>query len=722
MSTSRTTTTYFDLAAPNRLLQIGGDEQQLRAVDERVAQLRQEVSRRIAARARDRAGVLQQSLERDAELEQLGRRLHRLQKLGADSCLGFMVEAATGQRCYIGRFGVSDQQGDRLLVDWRAPAAEPFFAATHQHDHGLSMRRRYRWRGGWIVDFWDEVFDPGQLGGNLSLDGHSAFLASLGEHRTGRMRDVLSTIHADQDAIIRSPSAGALVVDGGPGTGKTVVALHRAAYLMHADPRLRSNGGRVLVVSPHDAYTNYVRDILPNLGEEEVLVSTLSGLVAHTGGLRPEPDPEVQRIKAAAVMVQAVARAVEVFEQPPDGNLLIETPWADLVLGPDQWRIAVAGITRGTSHNEARTQLREELVGQLLPSLLAREPDGELVHDELACNPQLTRAVDEYWPLLDPDKLLRALYSTEALLRYSAPGLAAQDIVRLLGGAGGAWTEADLPLLDAARTLVGDPGIEHRRRRHAARMDSERQQVVRVIDDLLAAADDKEDLVSQLLSEDLQEQLLAQHVGQEPCTDPLTGPFSHVVIDEAQDLSDAQWAMVLRRCPSGSLTIVGDRAQAVAGFSGTWQQRLQRAGIGQPRIEYLKVNYRSTAQIMRAAAGQIRPWLPDANIPVSIRTDGAPVRYACPLSRERILERWLARNPQGVAAVIGHGTVPELPRVTGLRPSEAKGLEFDLVIVDRPEDFGIGPGAAVQRFVAMTRATAQLVVLSTTGGPDTDRR
>ena len=305
------------------------------------------------------------------------------------------------------------------------------------------------------------------------------------------------------------------------------------------------------------------------------------------------------------------------------------------------------------------------------------------------------------------------------MLRYCARGLSLDDIDTLLQAeTGETWTESDLPLLDAARALVGNPHGEQIRLQRAAALSSARTLMRQVVDDLIASADDKEDLSSQLMNADLQDQLVEQRAPEEPVGDVSAGPFSHVIVDEAQDLTDAQWAMVLRRCPSGSLTIVGDRAQATAGFSGSWAGRLARAGIRDVHVAALNINYRTTAQVMDAAATAIRQQMPGANVPVSVRTNGAPVRYAHPDELEPILNAWLQNHAEGVAAVIGHDAFTARLRVAALSPEQAKGLEFDLVLLYRPERFGSGVEGAVRRYVSMTRATAQLVVLQ---GPDAPR-
>lgn len=704
-------TTGFIHVKDTEFSAVAADEQRLEAIADRVATLCRETTELLIRRGRDEAGVLQQSLERDVHIDELGRKLQRLDRMGAHACLGFML-TTTGERIYIGRMGLRDEQGEHLLLDWRTPAATAFFAATYANPSGLAMRRRYIWRGQRVTQFVDEIFDPALVPDSPAADPQSALIASLGSRRTGKMHDVLATLQADQDAVIRSSAEGALVVEGGPGTGKTVVALHRAAYLLHADARMHARGGRVLVVSPHDAYSAYVADVLPNLGEHEVQVATLAQLVP-VPGTALEANREVARLKGSWAMVQGLQQAVSVFQQPPAADLSVPTDCGELWITPAQFSDAVAGLTPHVPHNEARVELRENLLEILLRQLPASAAAEPSVRRALRANTRLAEHLDEYWPVLDPQRLVHALYTTEELLHYCVPELSATQRQRLRTTvAASGWCASDLPLLDAARWLTGDPHAEAVRQRRTRQRAGEQSVLRRTIEELLEAADGREDLASQLIHEDLQEQLLAARSEPEATGDPLEGPFAHVVIDEAQDLSDAQWAMVLRRCPSGSLTIVGDRAQAVAGFTESWPQRLARLGLSRVKVAELTVNYRSTAQVMAAAAPVIRRELPDASIPVSLRTDGAPVYYGRPAELGTLLERWLSEHSEGVVAVIGDASVPLNPRVRVVTPEGAKGLEFDLVILWRPEEFGAGVAGAVRRYVAMTRATCQLVILT----------
>lgn len=266
---------------------IADDERHFAALAESLDRAVSDLSDRLDALRRAPGGIGREAMERDLEIHRLSARLRTLRRFGLDLCLGHVVGAEGTGRLYIGRLGLTDGAGRRLLVDWRSPAAEPFFAATHARPLGLASRRRYRWTRGRISDYWDEVFTADGLERHAALDDQSAFIAGLGADRSPRMRDVLATIQADQDAVIRAGSRGTLVVDGGPGTGKTVVALHRSAYLLYSDPRLGHRRGGVLFVGPHQPYLAYVADVLPGLGEEGVRICTLRDLVPEAPGRGP---------------------------------------------------------------------------------------------------------------------------------------------------------------------------------------------------------------------------------------------------------------------------------------------------------------------------------------------------------------------------------------------------------------------------------------------------
>src|SRR5262245_53086269 len=459
------TTSAFDL--PDRLTAkadpalIAGDEQHFAAIAESLERSIADLSGRLDAERKAPGGIGQKALDRDMEIHRLTSRLRTLRRFGLDLCLGRIVGEGSPEPVYIGRLGLRDSAGRQLLVDWRSPAAEPFFAATHAHPMGLASRRRYRWTGGRITDYWDEVFTPDGLEGHAALDDQSAFIASLGGSRSPRMRDVLGTIQADQDAIIRAGSRGALVVDGGPGTGKTVVALHRAAYLLYADPRLGEGRGGVMFVGPSRPYLAYVGDVLPSLGEEGVRTCTLRDLVPEGAAAPDESEPEVARLKASAEMVKAIERAGGLYEEPPAEGMEVETPWGDVWLSGADWTEAFESLEPGTSHNDGRDQVWDELL-TILVDKHEVGPDDEdvsedLVRRALAQNGELVEAFGRAWPLIEPTDLVGDLWSVPAYLRMCAPWLDPDQVRLLQRSDPQAWTTSDLPLLDAARQRLGDP-------------------------------------------------------------------------------------------------------------------------------------------------------------------------------------------------------------------------------------------------------------------------
>jgi superfamily I DNA/RNA helicase len=305
-----------------------------------------------------------------------------------------------------------------------------------------------------------------------------------------------------------------------------------------------------------------------------------------------------------------------------------------------------------------------------------------------------------------------------AYLRLCAPWLRPDEVGKLQRRDAQAWTTSDLPLLDAARQRLGDAGASQRRRRQEAAAAAERELMDRVVDDLIAA-DDSEMLVMRMLrGQDMQEKLVDDDAMPSADPDKLAGPFAHVVVDEAQELTDAEWQMLLLRCPSRSFTIVGDRAQARHGFVEPWQERLARVGLASVNVATLGINYRTPEEVMAEAEPVIRAVLPDASVPASIRGSGSPVVHGSTPELRPILDNWLSAHAEGTAVVIaagdtGHGPLPVTPRVRSLTPELAKGLEFDLVVLIDPEMFGMGIEGAVDRYVAMTRATQQLVILTT---------
>ena len=707
----------FDL--PDRLAAkadpalIAGDEEQFAAIAASLEQSITDLAGRLDAELRAPGGIGQNAMDRDMEIHRLASRLRVLSRFGLDLCLGRMVGVDNPEPVYVGRLGLADAAGRRLLVDWRSPAAEPFFGATHGNPMGLASRRRYRWTLGRVSDYWDEVFTADGLTGHAALDDQSAFIASLGSSRSARMRDVLATIAADQDAVIRAGSRGALVVDGGPGTGKTVVALHRAAYLLYSDPRLGHRRGGVLFIGPHQPYLAYVADVLPSLGEEGVQTCTLRDLVAEGAAAAPETDPEVARLKSSADLVRAIEPAVRFYENLPAEGMTVKTPWFDIWLSPDDWAEAFEAAEPGSAHNEARDRIWDELVTILTDKFDGDAPPG-LLRRSLSQNRELRAALNRAWPLIEPTDLVGDLWTVPAYLRKCAPWLSVSGVRALQRADAQAWTVSDLPLLDAARQRLGDPEAPRRKRRHEAALAAEREHMSKVLDNLIEAADDEYGggLVTMLRGEDFQDALVDEAALPGTELDALAGPFAHIVVDEAQELTDAEWQMLLLRCPSRSFTIAGDRAQARHGFTESWRERLERIGFDRINLATLSINYRTPEEVMAEAEPVIRAVLPDANVPAAIRSSGVPVRHGSTAELGPLLDGWLAANADGIACVIGDPAFAGTPRIRSLTPELSKGLEFDLVVLVNPDAFGKGIEGAVDRYVAMTRATQQLVILT----------
>jgi hypothetical protein len=409
-------------------------------------------------------------------------------------------------------------------------------------------------------------------------------------------------------------------------------------------------------------------------------------------------------------------------------------------LGTADWVDAFDAPAPGAAHNESRDTVWEALVDILVEKLRHEvgdlDDDGGLddrapgstddfdaygivgpdptakVRRALAADVELVEAFRRAWPLLEPTDLVGDLFTVPAYLRRCAPWLERDELFALQRDEPAAWTVSDLPLLDAARRRLGDPQAPRRRARRAAADTAERERMADVVADLIAGDDSEMHVMSMLRGQDLRTALVDDDVVAGADADLLAGPFAHVVVDEAQELTDAQWQMVLSRCPSRSLTIVGDRAQARHGFPESWQERLQRVGLHQVRVATLDVNYRTPQAVMEEAEPVIRAAIPDANVPTSIRSTDVPVVHGAVSELGTVLDDWLSAHPQGIACVVGAPGFVATDRVRSLTPALTKGLEFDLVVLIDPQRFGDGIEGAVDRYVAMTRATQQLVILT----------
>ena len=405
------------------------------------------------------------------------------------------------------------------------------------------------------------------------------------------------------------------------------------------------------------------------------------------------------------------------YEEPPTVGMEVETPYADLWLSAADWAEAFeapdpAPRTTRRATRSGRSCSRSSSTRSTTRTSRTTSSAGRSAHHR-----ELATEFDKAWTLLEPTDLVEDLWSVPAYLRMCAPWLAPDEVRLLQRDRPRAWTVSDLPFLDAARQRLGDPESSRRSRRHAAAVAAERERMRDVVDDLVATDDSEMRVMSMLRVEDAQSIIVDDGALAVADPDRLAGPFAHVVVDEAQELTDAEWQMLLLRCPSRSFTIVGDRAQARHGFTESWQERLARIGLDRVDLASLTINYRTPEEVMAEAAPVIRAAIPDANVPTSVRSTGVPVGHGSVAELDAVLGSWLAEHAEGIACVIGvgdvvGGRVRESPRVRWLTPELAKGLEFDLVVLVDPETFGTGIEGAVDRYVAMTRATQRLVVLT----------
>ncbi|MEV0534218.1 ATP-binding domain-containing protein [Kitasatospora sp. NPDC050463] len=701
----------------------------------------------------DQGGTLQSRLERDTMELHHTRRLAELYAAEYGLCFG-RLDTADGERQYIGRIALADDDHDPLLTDWRASAAEPFYRATPAAPGGVTGRRHLRSKGRTIVDFDDDAFGVGTLDGRAGSDlsGETALLASLTAARTGRMGDIVSTIQAEQDRVIRSELGGVLVVQGGPGTGKTVVALHRAAYLLytHRD-RLAKRG--VLVIGPNTTFLRYIDQVLPALGESEVVLSSIGALYPGVTGTDAE-TPEAAAVKGDARMARVLATALEGLRQLPEESWTITVGRSsphqeELVIGRALCERAHAAAHRtGEPHNAARAALVERLSSELALRI-ARDRGGEMelddvvdLADSLVVERDFQALAEKLWPLLGPEQLLTALYGSPELLAEAMPDFSEAERAALLREQPGpdqqpSWTTDDVPLLDEAAELLGPlPGSAVSRRADAA-ADAEELEFAKVVLEDFGAG----------LAEIDAEMLTRQYRGEgefrplaERAAEDRTWGFGHIIVDEAQELSPMAWRLLTRRCPGRSMTIVGDLAQtgAPAGLN-SWGEALDEYTAGRWRTVELTINYRTPAEIMRITEGVLRAVDPALTAPTAVRSGGSrPWSLRIPAddrgaALRAVVEKEVA-GLEGRRMAILHAPgfpaelIDRLAEVEGvaradgpssldspvvlMTAAQSKGLEFDAVLVVEPaEILAAHSRGGNDLYVALTRATKSLGVV-----------
>ncbi|MGW5317361.1 RNA polymerase recycling motor ATPase HelR [Nocardia thailandica] len=659
-------------------------------------------------------------MERDVEVRALGRERRRLDVADNGLCFG-RLDAEDGAVTYIGRIGLfaEDDEFTTLLQDWRAPASSAFYTATAAHPEGMRRRRQFHTRGRALTRFTDEA-----LGGPGGGDGDAALLAALDAPRGEGMRDIVATIQAEQDRIIRLDHPGVLVIEGGPGTGKTVVALHRVAYLLYTQrERMERNG--VLVIGPNPAFLRHIGRVLPSLGESNVVFGTTGDLVP---GLRvtAEDTAAATRIKGALSILDVLAAAVADRQRLPDEPRSI--PLADITVRVDaataEWAREEARAS-GLPHNEARTTFAEIVTYVLTERAIARIGRGWLTREnkeawenlradllrELADSAEFTALLDELWPVLTPEGLLAELFSSPERLRAAGadPALHRAD--------GAAWTVADVPLLDELVDLLGREKTDDAAAERARRAEAE--YAAGVLDLLVNRADmmdDEDHLFAQdmLFGADLADRFTerdTRDVADRAAADR-DWTYRHIVVDEAQELSAMDWRVLMRRCPGRSFTVVGDLAQrrSVAGAT-SWGEMFDPYVPGRWAYRSLSVNYRTPAEIVRVAAGVLAEFAPGVRPPEPVRACGVEP-WSRPVT-ERELPDAVAEFVRDEAGREGTSVVIGPPDVVGAVPAAAtKGLEYDAVLVVDPDRIlADGPRGAAELYVALTRATQRLGVL-----------
>ncbi|MGW6014788.1 HelD family protein [Streptomyces sp. NPDC055210] len=660
----------------------------------------------------------------------------------------------SGPTHHIGRIGIraDDAEHTPILIDWRAPVARPFYLATGHTPMGLRRRRHITTEGRTVTALHDEILDLGDRlrTGHEDPTGDAVLLSALNSARTGRMSDIVQTIQAEQDRIIRAPHRGILVVEGGPGTGKTAVALHRAAYLLYEHRELLAKRA-VLIVGPNPAFLGYIGEVLPSLGETGVLLATVGELFPGVRATASD-TPGAAAVKGRADMADVLAAVVRDRQALPDPVIAIEHDRDILMLDA-----GLVGVARDRTrearlpHNVAREHFEGHIFNTLTDMVAERigtdpfdgtnllDPsDITQIRDDLAENPEVWAAIDQLWPRVTPRRLVADfLAEPDAYLTVADAEAVRRTVTR-------AWTTSDVPLLDEAAELLGE---DDRMTRAAAEQERDRQVAYAqgVLDVSYASrtyefedidAEDAEVLSAHDIID--AERMAERHEeddhrsAAERAAADRTWAFGHIIVDEAQELSPMAWRLLMRRSPTRSMTLVGDPAQtAEAAGVGSWSEILHPYVEDRWEHTRLAVNYRTPSEIMDVAAAVLRAEHADFEPPSSVRSTGvrpwaretsdlagavekavadlAPVEGRLAVIAPRSLHGVLAARLDGVVA----GESPDLTLgVVLLDPRQAKGLEFDAVLVVEPGEFGTS-----DLYVALTRATQSLGIVHTTPLP-----
>ncbi|MFE3175670.1 HelD family protein [Amycolatopsis sp. NPDC059090] len=710
---------------------------------------RTQTQRRLDETLRQTGGTPQARTEREAATNLHTDRLAQLGSVEQGLCFGRLdfvpgsTSEDTEETAYIGRLGLFDEDDDYrpLLIDWRAPVARPFYLATAASPDGVRRRRHLRSLSRRVTGFDDEILDltAADQGQDLGLAGEAALLAALERRRTGEMADIVATIQAEQDRIIRAPLGGVMVVQGAPGTGKTAVALHRAAYLLYTHRQQLTTRG-VLVVGPSSTFLRYIGQVLPSLGETGVLLSTIGQLWPGLDADGVEP-PEAAEVKGRLVMADVLAKAVRDRQGVPDPVIEIEHEREILKLDRKTCAQARTRARRSRRpHNLARrlfvSDVLDALTRQAARALGEDLLDAQDVQDiraELASSPAVAAALNSLWPKLTPGGLLDDLFADrEHLDRAAGDLLSEADRKHLESGRTTKWTPADVPLLDELAELLGTDDSEEeaaeKRRERVERAYAEG--VLDILEQDEEIQDEEILRVSDVLDAEMfaeRQQARSELTAAQRAAQDRTWTFGHVIVDEAQELSAMDWRLLMRRTPNRSMTLVGDVAQTgAAGGARTWDEVLSPYVADRWRLEQLTVNYRTPAEIMAVAAGVLAELDVDLAAPASVRETGVPPWGVEVASLDGELPALVAAELSAVdggtvAVLVPGGRVdevrkllPEDERLSVLTVDRSKGLEFDGVVLVSPDEIVAGSARGLNDlYVALTRATQRLGVVRT---------
>ncbi|WP_062294565.1 HelD family protein [Demequina phytophila] len=697
----------------------------------RLDELRGEADGRLAAIRREGpSGSPQNRSERDAFATLYEDRIAQLDAVEDRLCFG-RLDLRDGERFYVGRIGLSDAEHVPLLTDWRAPAARAFYSATAANPGAVVNRRHLTTQGRRVTAVEDDVLDVEalrEMGMDDALAGEGALLAALGARRTGRMGDIVATIQAEQDAVIRAPMSGALVVQGGPGSGKTAVALHRAAYLLyHHREQLESRG--VLLIGPSRTFLRYIDHVLPSLGETGAVSTTLEGLVPGIDVTAVENDGAAE-VKGRTVMADVVKNAVRERQRVPRADREIRIDGRTVVIRRADVKDAQGRARReGRPHNEARASFAKDMIGRLTRQLVEQlevysDEDRIELERDVRDDRNVRIAINLCWLPVTPEQLLRDLFSKPHLLDHAARMLPEGDRDLLLRPAHAPFTEADVPLLDEAAELLGEmPGGR------ARRADEPSAEEIQYAKDVLETFGDGGMVTAEALASRMKGGTTRLSVAERARNDR-SWTYGHVVVDEAQELSPMAWRMLLRRCPTRSFTIVGDVAQTTS-VAGTrwWPETMDPLFQAGWELRELTISYRIPAAVADAA----QTYAKAARLPVSdlraarelddaagATRDADPVATAARIARGH--EASFAEGDGGLVAVIAPPrlhtalrTALGSPTIDVYTARESKGLEFDVAVVVEPAEIAERPG---DLYVALTRPTRRLEVVHAAALPE----